>query len=367
VSTRAHVFVGPSLPVGARERFPGLTFHDPVAQGDVYRLVKSRPLCIGIIDGYFEHRASVWHKELLWAMSEGVHLFGAASMGALRAAELADFGMVGIGQIYRDFASGALSRDDEVALVHADRDLGFRPVSEALVNLRASLRLADAQRILSSAERRALELALAREFYPDRSYATLVRLAHEHLAKDTVARLAKWLEVAEHRIDQKRLDAAELLEHMGAFAGRDVPPLRVAWHFQHTDAWEQVRRTVAQAPDVVSLQPAEADDALADRARLRGLEIAAARHDGYVPSREDVNAAAAELRRRRGLLTPEAWRDFLETAGLSDARFEQLMQREACAKRARLLPSYDLAQEIAELALLEGLPSAPKSAVGEPS
>ena len=60
----------------------------PSAQGDVYRVAQERPSAIGIVDGYFEGVLSVWHKEILWAMAEGIHVFGSASMGALRAAEL---------------------------------------------------------------------------------------------------------------------------------------------------------------------------------------------------------------------------------------------------------------------------------------
>ena len=43
---------------------------------------------------------------------------GASSMGALRAAELSQFGMVGIGEVYQAFKLGRLEDDDEVAIVH---------------------------------------------------------------------------------------------------------------------------------------------------------------------------------------------------------------------------------------------------------
>ena len=49
------------------------------------RSIAHRPRAIGIIDGYFQQVPSVWHKEILWAMAQGVHVFGSASMGALRA------------------------------------------------------------------------------------------------------------------------------------------------------------------------------------------------------------------------------------------------------------------------------------------
>src|SRR5215831_4586114 len=99
---RIHVFVGPTLAGVARKGSEDFVFHGPVAKGDVYRLVSARPLAIAIIDGYFERVPAVWHKEILWALSEGIHVFGAASMGALRAAELAPFGMVGVGRIFQE-------------------------------------------------------------------------------------------------------------------------------------------------------------------------------------------------------------------------------------------------------------------------
>ena len=43
-------------------------------------------------------------------MSEGVPVFGAASMGALRAAELHEFGMRGIGRIFEAFRDGVARR-----------------------------------------------------------------------------------------------------------------------------------------------------------------------------------------------------------------------------------------------------------------
>src|SRR4029077_1266006 len=97
------------------------------------------PALIGVIDGYFERVPTVWHKEILWAMAEGIHVYGAASAGALRAAELAGFGMRGIGRVYEDFRDGVLQDDDEVAVLHGPAEVGYPPVTEAMVNIRATL------------------------------------------------------------------------------------------------------------------------------------------------------------------------------------------------------------------------------------
>src|SRR6201997_2576181 len=135
----AIVFSGPSLPLSKAPFVAGMEWRPPVRQGDLYKAALGRPALIGVIDGTFELVPTVWHKEILWAMAEGVHVYGAASIGALRAAELADFGMKGIGQIYRQFHSGDLSDDDEVAVLHGPPEVGYVQLSEPMVDVRATI------------------------------------------------------------------------------------------------------------------------------------------------------------------------------------------------------------------------------------
>ena len=105
------VFLGPTLPTAEVAGILDATCLPPVQLGDVYRVVaRHRPRAIGIVDGYFQWAPAVWHKEILWAICQGVHVFGAASMGALRAAELAPFGMQGVGRIFEAYRDGSLGR-----------------------------------------------------------------------------------------------------------------------------------------------------------------------------------------------------------------------------------------------------------------
>ncbi|HXO03987.1 MAG TPA: TfuA domain-containing protein, partial [Stellaceae bacterium] len=136
---RAVIFAGPSLPPSARPAKEVFKWHPPVRQGELYRVALERPAIIGVVDGYFEVTPTVWHKEILFAMAQGIHVFGAASIGALRAAELDGFGMHGVGCIYQDFRDGVLQDDDEVAVLHGPEELGYPPVTEAMVNIRATL------------------------------------------------------------------------------------------------------------------------------------------------------------------------------------------------------------------------------------
>ncbi len=129
------VFLGPTMPVDEARQLLDATYLPPVQQGDVLAVLNRREVkAIAVVDGYFGWVPAVWHKEILWALSRGIAVFGAASMGALRAAELSSHGMVGIGSVFRKFASGELRDDDEVAVVHSTVDDAFTPLSDAMVN-----------------------------------------------------------------------------------------------------------------------------------------------------------------------------------------------------------------------------------------
>ena len=105
---RAFIFLGPSLPRNVAHRTLDAVYLPPAAQGDILRLLPQNPEVIGIVDGVFESQPAIWHNEILFALSRGVRVAGAASMGALRAAELNDFGMKGIGEFTTPTPGAAL-------------------------------------------------------------------------------------------------------------------------------------------------------------------------------------------------------------------------------------------------------------------
>lgn len=139
MTRRIAVFAGPSLPPCARSSNPSLTWLPPAATGDMLKLIDGGFDTICLIDGYFDHRPAPWHKELLTVMAAGIRLVGASSMGALRAAELDELGMEGVGAIYRAYRSGLLTGDDEVALIHGPEAIGWAAASIPMVEVRATL------------------------------------------------------------------------------------------------------------------------------------------------------------------------------------------------------------------------------------
>ncbi len=210
------VFVGPTLPAAV---FAGCVVRGPVAMGEVLRLAMSRrpPARIAIVDGYFERMAAVWHKEILVAIDRGIEVWGAASMGALRAAELAPFGMKGVGTIWKAFATGKLVADDEVAVTHLPAEYGYRATSDALVNLRDGI----ARAPHLSAKLRAALVELARKrHYRERSWGALYADARAAgLPATAIDGLAAW--VLRWKPDRKAADAMLLAKALAK-----APPAR---------------------------------------------------------------------------------------------------------------------------------------------
>lgn len=232
------VFAGPSLD-RADAAVPGLTYLPPAAEGDIYRAARQEPRAIALIDGYFEAQPAVWHKEILWAMSRGIHVFGAASMGALRAAELWSFGMVGAGTIYRAYRRGALVDDAEVAVLHGPAELGYPSVTEALVNVRANLSRARAAGVLSPATRRLVLQSAAAIYYKDRTWERILGEAVRcGLAPEEAATLKSWLR--SNAIDLKRCDAGVLIRLLKSLEARLAEPMRVSYKFEATSFWRDL-------------------------------------------------------------------------------------------------------------------------------
>jgi hypothetical protein len=231
--TQAVIFVGPSLPPALRPADPRLKWRDPVRQVELYRTALTRPAIIGVIDGYFEITPTVWHKEILWAMAQGIHVYGGASIGALRAAELHPFGMKGIGRIFTSYRDGILTDDDEVAVLHAPEQLGYVAVTEAMVNIRATLDRAVAEGILDSwLVPRLAEIGKAL-FYKERDWEAILHIAaRSGLPAMPLDKLARW--VGSGRVEQKRLDSLEMIKAIRAHLSRGVEPLIVSYEFHNT-------------------------------------------------------------------------------------------------------------------------------------
>jgi hypothetical protein len=229
------VFVGPSLAgrlEDVRRLDPELVIAGPAVWGDVAKAVIKGAKIIGIIDGCFEQTRAVWHKEILYALSQGVTVAGAASMGALRAAECAVFGMIGIGRIFEQYAGGDLSDDSDVALVHAPAELGYLPLSEPRVNVMATLSAMRGADLLSPLEYQTARAAAQRLHYSELSHLAVINAAGIASLR-RVQRLTAWAN--RHRVDQKQQDALALMDWI-----RTCPETageKPRWTFSESSQW----------------------------------------------------------------------------------------------------------------------------------
>jgi hypothetical protein len=232
-SPRAVIFVGPSLPPMQRPADLVLEWRPPVRQGELYKTALARPGIIGVIDGYFEVTPTVWHKEILWAMAQGIHVYGSASIGALRAAELHPFGMNGVGRIFEAYRDGILSDDDEVAVLHGPEELGYPAVTEAMVNIRATIDNAVSEGVLDRwlvAQLTELGKAL---FYKERNWDAILGLAAGRgLPPIPLDDFAAWLPTG--KVDQKRADALEMITAIRAHLASGVTPMAISYRFHDT-------------------------------------------------------------------------------------------------------------------------------------
>ncbi|MDA7534609.1 TfuA-like protein [Verrucomicrobia bacterium] len=146
------VFLGPSLPIEVARRILPADYYPPAQMGDVYHILGAGLKQILIIDGVFHGAPSIWHREILEALRAGIIVYGACSMGALRAAELEPFGMIGLGKIFGWYKSGLIEGDDEVALVHGDKESDYLPMTVPLVNVRETLGRMRMERLINANE-----------------------------------------------------------------------------------------------------------------------------------------------------------------------------------------------------------------------
>ena len=209
------VFLGPSLDAESAEKILPAEYRPPAKRGDLLAAAGEGAAIIGLIDGVFHQENAVAHREILAALKGGIRVVGSSSMGALRAAEMDTLGMVGIGEIYRMYKSGELESDDEVALVF-DPNSGLS-LSEPLINIRFTLRLAKETGIIDTAVHDAL-LASARSlFYPKRTYPAIVSGSGEAVDAATREQFLAWVDT--HACDQKRNDAVAALEYIRGIRG----------------------------------------------------------------------------------------------------------------------------------------------------
>ncbi|WP_025661767.1 TfuA-like protein [Rhizobium sp. IBUN] len=217
------VFLGPTISAAEASQHLDAHYLPPAGCGDVVRaVVDYAPSTIALIDGAFAQSPAVRHQEILWAMSKGIRLYGAASMGALRAAELAQFGMMGHGLIFRWYRRNVLADDADVTVPMAPPEMGSKGIGEALFDIRMTLKRAEREGLIDRRVRLQLEELSRSLHFMTRSFRKLMLIAEANLRDiDQLAGLKEW--VSHRFVNQKRTDAVGLLNYLSTIAPKTAP------------------------------------------------------------------------------------------------------------------------------------------------
>jgi hypothetical protein len=202
------IFTGPSLHPDEASKILDADYRPPIKRGDITAALHDDPDIIGIIDGVFHQQPAVSHREILDALKKDVVVVGGASMGALRASELDDFGMIGIGYVYNQYKTGLIESDDDVAIVI--NPLNLEQLSDSLVSMEYNSKMMlDKGLICKDEFNRLLETAKS-IFYPKRTYDLVFKTVDMDKAK--IKELKKFLD--EYGIDVKQQDAVNVIKYI---------------------------------------------------------------------------------------------------------------------------------------------------------
>jgi hypothetical protein len=204
---RRCIFVGPSLPLADIPH--DIDVFPPATMGSIFHAISEGYDAIGLVDGAFGAVPAVWHKEILWGLSEGCLMYGASSMGALRAAELNAYGMVGTGVIFRLVSNGAILDDDELAVYHAPQEFKFEPLSEAMINVRFAARRLRRSGVLTIREEHEFIALVKSLFFGERTRVNVYKALEQISPADSLAQRKE--QYAKHYRDVKRSDAVRLI------------------------------------------------------------------------------------------------------------------------------------------------------------
>ena len=105
-------------------------------------------------------------------LNKNIKLYGAASLGALRAVELEKFGMIGMGKIFELYKKGKLTADDEIAVTFVEGEHQLQ--SEAMIDIRFNLFLAHRMGIINEITKKTIAKVAKSIYFPYRNYTDIL-------------------------------------------------------------------------------------------------------------------------------------------------------------------------------------------------
>lgn len=205
------VFLGPSLSIEKARKIINAEFLPPAKKGDFIKLsLISEKKIIILIDGVFLQDYPPTPIEVFQVVNKNnFQVYGASSLGALRAVELEKFGMKGYGQVFELFKKNIINSDDEVAVTF---DNSYNLLSEAMIDIRYNLFLAFKKGIIDKETKQLITRTAKKIYFPFRSYENIVKKSIELYSdtRDTIEDFHNF--VSTQRQSLKELDAMGILK-----------------------------------------------------------------------------------------------------------------------------------------------------------
>ena len=169
------IFLGPSLSHEKARKIFQADFRGPAKKGDLLRVSgdidDSTIVCL--VDALFLQDYPPSPIEVYQLMlNKNIKLYGAASLGALRAVELEKFGMIGMGKIFELYKKGKLTADDEVAVTFVEGEHQLQ--SEAMIDIRFNLFLAHRMGIINEITKKTIAKVAKNIYFPYRNYTDIL-------------------------------------------------------------------------------------------------------------------------------------------------------------------------------------------------
>jgi len=212
VRSKPVIFLGPSLSREKARKILDADYRLPAKKGDLLQLILKEVNIVGLVDGYFLQDYPPTPIEVYnLVRKRNVKVFGSSSLGALRAVELGKYGMIGIGKIFRLFRDGILESDDEVAVTFTDYT-NYK--SEALIDIRYNLFLAQKYNIIDSSTGRSILKVSKQTYFPYRTYEDILDKCKSKYPEIN-SKIESFRDyILNNRKSLKERDAVRLLKHI---------------------------------------------------------------------------------------------------------------------------------------------------------
>lgn len=209
------IYLGPSLSINKAKKIIDAEFRPPAKKGDFINLnLLTERRDIVLIDGVFLQEYPPSPIEVFQVINNtNFKVYGAASIGALRAVELEKFGMKGIGKIFGFFKQNIINSDDEIAVTF---DSNYNLLSEAMIDIRYNIFLSWKLGIIDKETKQMMVNLAKRLYFPFRTYENIIKKSCLLFPSKEkyISKFSNYISM--NKVSLKELDAIHALQYMSS-------------------------------------------------------------------------------------------------------------------------------------------------------